>query len=118
MLKISVTLRGERVMGERHARYWAYVAASFLALVSLAGCTAEPTLPTPISEELSLTELGSVAQVPMLTPGPELVVLAPGESITFRTPLRNETRYLCRTGRPLQCDGLNRMRYCFCSRER
>ncbi len=105
-------------MGKSHSEILVSIFASLYAMASLVGCTAEPTLPTPISEELSLTELGSVAQVPMLTPGPELVVLAPGETIRFRTSIRNEPRYLCRTGRPLQCDGLNRMRYCFCPRER
>ncbi len=101
-------------MGKSHSENLVSIFASLYAMASLAGCTAQPTLPTPISEELSLTELGSVAQVPMLTPGPELVVLAPGETIRFRTSIRNEPRYLCLTGRPLQCDGLNQTLYCFC----
>ncbi len=105
-------------MGKSHSDNFVSVFALLYAMASLVGCTAEPTLPTPISQELSLTELGSAAQTPILPSGPELVVLAPGETITLRTSAWKEPRYRCLTGRPLQCDGLNRMRYCFCPRER
>ena len=101
-------------MGKSHSDNLVSIFASLYAMASLVGCTAQPTLPTPIPEQLNLTELGSVAQTPILPSGRELVVLAPGETITLRTSAWNEPLYLCRTGRPLQCDGLNQMLYCFC----
>ena len=104
-------------MGKNHSDNLVSISATLYAMASLAGCTAEPTLPAPISEELSLMEPGSVAQIPMLPIGPELVVLEPGETIKFRASTWHAPRYLCRTGRPLRCDGLNRMRYCSCPGE-
>ena len=86
--------RGNLPSKRRRHIVWASVCLSASAL--LTGCAIYPV---------------SIQRPP---PSGNPIVIAPGEHVTIRATLRDEGRYLCGSGRPLQCDSLNRKRYCFC----
>ena len=88
---------------------------SQLVLVATAvACTAQPTVTTPASQGLGLVDQESVQQAQAVIGMPNTVVLGPGESATLSASLRNTTRYVCSTGRPLICDRFNNKLFCFC----
>ena len=112
-VRMAITPLGGQVMGEMHVRFWISVARLLLVVVSLAGCAAGPIAPAPMGDALSLTSRESVTQI---TPAPrsDSVILSPGEAIWVSAALRNTTRYLCSSGRPLTCDRFNRKLFCIC----
>jgi len=93
--------------------------AQLLLVTTVLGCASEPTLPPPSAIEASLMARESVRQIPIV-PTSNSIILGPGESITIRTSLSDQVRYLCSNRVLLLCDRLNRNLYCFCpgSRQR
>ncbi len=104
-------------MGEKHLNNFVSISVSLYSMISLLGCTAEPTLSTQNTNELGLVERESVREV-LVLPTSDSVLLGPGESVTIRHTRLHQPHYLCSTGRPLECQRIGLRSHCFCPGKR
>ena len=102
------------MFGQRQAtRIWRL--ATYCAAALLVACATEPPEPVSIGNAASLTAGESIPLRPTAGAGLETVVIGPGERIRIRESQTARTRFICSTGRPMECQRIGLRSYCQCS---